>query len=168
MIESLPYNPTHSVEWLENFFRKNYYKMPYNRFMWWRSYTTKSKPLTTRHPLKDRILNGDFSFSSYCYEAQIVEHRMNKKWRELRNDPGRYVEETSLDRSRRKRLLEDFTKDEQNKLEELESAFLSTFKITKEQYEDEIINADLELIDLYFFIEEKYGTYWKPVKIPIK
>lgn len=166
MIDTLPYTPTHSLEWLESFFKKNYYKMPYNRFMWWRSYTTKTKPLTTRHPLRERILNGDFDYSSYSYEAEVVEHKINDKYKLLRNDPGKYVEETSLDRSRRKRLLEDFNKDETTKLEELKNAFLTTFKLDRDQYEYELMNTELELIDFYFFIEEKYGTYWKPAKIP--
>lgn len=167
MISTLPYTPIHSMEWLESFFKKNYYKMPYSRFTWWRSYTTKTKPLTGRYPLRDRILNGDFDYSSYRYEAEVVEHRINEKFRLLRNDPGRYVEETSLDISRRKRLMEDYGKDETTKLGELKNAFLTTFKLDKDQYECELMNTELELIDFYFFIEEKYGIYWKPAKIPI-
>jgi len=163
---NLPYSPFHSIEWLEKFFSENYYKKPYDRFMWWRSYTSKNKPLSNRATLRDRILNGDFDTSPFKFEAEIVEHRINNKWLELRNDSGRYVEETSMDRSRRKRLLEDFNKDEINKLEELKKSFLLTFKITDELYEKEILNTELELIDFYFFIEEKYGTYWKPAKIP--
>jgi len=165
---NLPYSPTTSLEELEDHLTTNYFKKPYDRFMWWRSYTLRNKPLTPRHPFKDRILNGDFDIGSFKYEAQVVEHRMNDKWRELYKDTGRYVEETSLDRARRKRLLEDFEKDETNKLQELERGFLMTFKITKDQYEEEVMNTDLELIDLYFYIEEKYGTYWKPAKIPLK
>ena len=119
---NLPYSPTTSLEELEDHLTTNYFKKPYDRFMWWRSYTLKNKPLTSRHPFKDRILNGDFDIGSFKYEAQVVEHRMNDKWRELYRDTGRYVEETSLDRARRKRLLEDFEKDEANKLQELENA----------------------------------------------
>ena len=165
MIIDLPYSPTIELEELEKRLTSKYYKKPYNRFQWWRSYTLKNNPLTNRHPLKDRILNGDFDLGSFRYEAMVVEHRMNGKWRELRNDSGRYVEETSLDRARRKRLMEDFEKDEIDKLSDLERGLLTTFKITKDQYEEEVMNTDLELIDLYFHIEEKYGTYWKPAKI---
>lgn len=155
----LPYKPTHSVEWLEKHLSENYYKKSYDRFMWWRSYTTKKTPLTNRHPLRDRILNGDFDYGSFKYEAELVEHRMNEKYKELHNDSGRYVQETSLDRARRKRLLEDYEKDEAKKLEELKKAFTTyRWRLTRNQYDEEVLNFDGdELIDFYFYIEEKYS-----------
>lgn len=161
---TLPYSPTHSQEWLEQFFEKNYYKKSYDRFMWWRSYSPKRKPLHPRSSLLDRILNGDFDLASYKYEVEAVEHKLNQKFIDLIEDQGRYVEEASLDRARRKRLLEDFEKDELSKLAELKKQFLIVFKITEEEYEQEILNTDLELVDFYYFIEEKYGKYWIPMK----
>ena len=160
----LPYSPTHSLQWLEEYFSKNYFKKPYDRFMWWRSYVPKNKPLHNRALLKDKILNGDYDFGSFKFEAEYVEHRLNEKYVKLFNDQGRFVEEASLDRARRKRLLEDFEKDELKKLQELKKEFLVVFKITSEQYDEEILKTDLELIDFYFFIEEKYGTCWVPFK----
>ncbi len=56
----VPFEPKWSRKWIENRLSKNYYKKPYDRFMWWRGYTPKNKPLTNRHPLRDRIANGDF------------------------------------------------------------------------------------------------------------
>ena len=166
MVTSLPYSPIHSPEWFEKFFRKNFNKLNYNKFFWWRSYVSKTKPLHSRTSLKDRILNGDFEISPYRLEAELVEHRLNQKYLDLINDPGKYVEESSVDRARRKRLLEDFDKDESEKLKSLETAFLVTFKINKEQYNEEVTNFNGELIDFYFFIDEKYGTYWQPLKTP--
>lgn len=155
---NLPYKPVHSVEWLEEHLTTNYYKKPYDRFMWWRSYTTKKTPLTNRHPLRDRILNGDFDYGSFKYEAELVEHRMNEKYKELHNDSGRYVQETSLDRARRKRLLEDYEKDEAKKLEELKKAFTNyRWRMTRDQYDEEVLNWEGNLIDFYFYIEEKYS-----------
>jgi len=161
---ALPYSPTHSKEWLENYFSKNYYKKPYDRFMWWRSYSPKRRPLHPRSTLLDRILNGDFDLASYKYEIEAVEHKLNEKYVELFEDQGRYVEESSLDRARRKRLFDDFNKDETDKLSELKKQFLLTFKLTEDQYEQEIVSTDLELVDFYYFIEEKYGKYWIPLK----
>ena len=153
---SLPYSPFHSIEWLESFFKENYYKLPYNRFMWWRSYTPRTKPLSFRESLRDRILNGDFDFASFKFEAELVEHKMNEKFTELSKDIGRYVEETSLDRSRRIRLLEDFEKDEASKLNQLLNEFLSNFNITRDQYEEEVVNWNDSLIEFYYYIKEKY------------
>jgi hypothetical protein len=36
--------------------------------------------------------------------------------------------------------------------------------MTKEQYDEEVTNSSAEeLIDFYYEMEEKYGTYWKPM-----
>lgn len=72
-----------------------------------------------------------------------------------------------MDRVRRKRLLEDFEKDEQKKLGELKKAILKEIKIDEEQYDYESeFGPVFELIDFYDYLVEKYGTYWKPVSIP--
>ena len=59
MVTSLPYKPTQSLEWLEGYFKKHYYKKPYNRFMWWRSYTPIKKPLDRRAIFRDKLENGE-------------------------------------------------------------------------------------------------------------
>ena len=55
-------------------------------------YQPKNKPLTNRHPLRDRILNGDFDYS--CYKAQIylVEHQLNDLLKECNGDYQMYLE----------------------------------------------------------------------------
>jgi hypothetical protein len=165
MIINLPYSPSHSPEWLENFFKKDYYKKPYDRFMWWRSFTPKRRPLHARQPFIDRLINGDFDVAPYRFEAEIVEHRLNKKWVEFRDDPGRYLQEESVNIARRKRLLEDYEKEENKRLEELRNLFVREFKITKQEYDEEVVNTRTNsLVDFYYEIKEKYGTYWKPSK----
>lgn len=152
----LPYSPIHTIEWLEDYFSKNYYKKPYDRFMWWRSYTSKTKPLPKQAPLKDKILNGDFDLGSFTYEVEVVEHRLNKRYTELINDPGRYVEESAVDKARRKRLKEDFEKDENKKLDDLAREFSYLLGITKNQVFDELIEFNGTLIEFYKFITKKY------------
>ncbi len=156
MIDTEIHTPAHSVEWLEEYFKENYYKRPYNRFHWWRSYVSKNKPLSTKEPLCDRILNGDFDFGPFMYEAEVVEHRLNKKYKELRFDPGKYVEETSLDRARRKRLLEDFEVDEKRKLEDLAKSFSKLTGLEEEEVLDELAEYDDTLIEFYYHLTEKY------------
>ena len=173
MFINLPYNPVHSLEWLEKFFKKNYNKKPYDRFMWWRSYSPKFRPLHNRVPFRDRILNGDFDMAPYKFEAEIVEHRMNQKWLDGGyKDGAKFTEETSMDRARRKRLLEDFDKEETKRLEEIKKGFVNEFKMTKEQYDDEVVNSNANsLIDFYYEMETKYGsrafkTVWPKGLIP--
>lgn len=97
-------------------------------------------------------------------EAELVEHRMNQTYIECHPDSAKFIEKSSLDRARRKRLLTDFEKDESEKLKALENGFLVTFKITRDQYQNEIIKFRKELIDFYYYIEEKYGAYHTPFK----
>jgi hypothetical protein len=169
MVTSLPYNPSLEQKWLVNFFKKDYYKKPYDRFMWWRSYTPKQKPLTNRHDLRERIHNGDFDVAPYAFEAQLVEHRMNEVFVECRGYEDTYREKTQVDKARRKRLLEDYEKEEARRLSELKKAFILKLKMTKEQYEKEVVNTRaVNLLSFYDKMEAKYGTYWKPLKYPKK
>lgn len=156
MTASLPFKPAHSLEWLEEYFTKNFYKKPYDRFMWWRSYTPRNKPLPKRSPLIDKIKNGDFDFSSFWYEAEVVEHRLNTKYAMLINDPGRFEEETAVDKARRKRLLEDFQKDESKKLYELTNEFSKLIGISAKDVEDELADFDGELIEFFHYITKKF------------
>ena len=157
MILNLPYKPLHSKEWLENFLKKNYYTKKYDRFMWWRSFTPRNAPLSNRHTLRDRIANGDFDMGSFTYEIELVEHRINEKFQEIGHDYTQYHEAISIDKARLKRLQEDRDKDEANKLAELEKSFIQEFKMTKEQYQDEVVKTHKDLLSFYFKMEEKYG-----------
>lgn len=154
-----PHKPIHDVKWLEKYLSTNYYKKKYDRFMWWRSYTPREQPLTTNHPLKDRILNGDFDLGPFTYEIELVEHKINERHSRLYNDPGRLREEEQLDKARRKRLMEDRDKDEAKKLEILKRDFLREFKMTKVQYDREIVRyRGPDLINFYYRMEDKFGT----------
>ena len=168
---SLPHTPKWSREYIEDILSKRYFKKPYDRFMWWRSYTLKNKPLPPRYStLKDRIINGDFDYGPYLYEVELARHTINDKF--LQNigsngqpDYGKFHSETSIDRARIKRLLEDSEKDEFGKLRDLKTGFLHTFKITREQYEEEVLESGADsIIDFYFEIEDKYGKYAIPPK----
>ena len=153
---TLPYSPTHKLTWLERFFKKNYYKKPYDRFMWWRSFTAKTKPLPANAPLLDRIENGDFDYAPFEFEAQIVEHQLNEKFQLSIRDQLKWVEETSLARARRKRLLADFEKEESKRLEALKKGLCKKFDITGKEYDNEISNSKGTILDFYFYLENKY------------
>jgi len=73
----LPFKPKLSKQWILKKLGDRYYKKPYDRFMWWRSYTPRNKPLTNRHLLRDRIANGDFEVGPYLLEVELVLHTMN-------------------------------------------------------------------------------------------
>tara|TARA_B100001564_G_C20669339_1_gene685325 strand:- start:6437 stop:6934 length:498 start_codon:yes stop_codon:yes gene_type:complete len=157
-VNTLPWQPTLDIGWLERFFRKNYYKKPYDRFMWWRSYTPKFKPLSNKSPFRDRIANGDFDIAPYRFEAMLVEHRMNQKWIDCKGYEDTYREATQVDKARRTRLLEDYDKEETKRLQELRKGFILNLKITGEQYDKEVLRPSKNLLSFYDKMEKKYGT----------
>ena len=169
---SLPMQPKWTRSFLERTLSKRYFKKPYDRFMWWRSYTPKNKPLDKRKPFIDRICNGDFEVGPYLMEIELVKHTMNDKFTNCITaggdlDESKYHQESSIDRARMKRLLEDHEKEELRKLDDIKREFLVKFKITSEQYDKEVVNTSAkDLADFYFRMDEKYGAYWQPNKMP--
>ena len=137
-------------------------KLKYNQFRWWRMYDDPKPKLHPRSPLRDRIMNGDFDYPHYKYQAMWVEHDINDMRELYKNDSGRYVEESSLLRTRRKRLMEDFEKEENEKLESLVTEFARNFKCSVEQARKEMEEFDGTLLELYFHIEEKYKITHMP------
>lgn len=164
---SLPFSPNHPKEFLENYLSKRYFKKPYDRFMWWRSYTPKNKPLHKNKPFIEKIKNGDYEVGPYLMEMQLAEHRMNEKYIECDGDYTIWNKETSIDKARIKRLHDDHEKEEARKLEEIRKQFTIVFKMTAEDYDKEVMNTGAkDLEDFYYKMEKKYGTYWQPTKMP--
>ena len=142
-----------------------YQKINYNQFRWWRMYQPKNKPLDSRKSLRDRIFNGDFDYSCYKAQQYLVEYQLNDILKECDNDYGKYLEKTSVIRARRKRLMEDFEKDETERLRSLTVEFTKYFKCDREQVEKEMLECSGSLIDLYYIIEEKYKIVHIPVPL---
>jgi len=166
----LPFKPKWSKQWIETKLKRDYFKKPYDRFMWWRSYTPKSKPLGYKASFRDKILNGDYECGPYLLEVELVYHTMNEKYKELvgsdgQVDHGRYAAETSIDKARKKRLIEDHEKEELRKLTELRTNFVKEFKMSYDDYDKEVTIGSDDLIAFYYKMEDKYG---KVIKVPKK
>ena len=149
------FNPTLSRSRLQKEFSK-LQKLNYNQFRWWRMYDSKNKPLDKRKPLRDRILNGDYDFSHYWYQAAWVEHELNDLQKECADDDAKFVEKGAVLRARRKRLLEDYERDEKEKLEGLYNEFPKYFRVSKDQVKEEMANFSGSLIDFYYHMDDKY------------
>ena len=131
-----------------------YQPLNYNRFMWWRSHTDGIKPLGKRATLKDRIVNGDFNESSYYMQAQLALHNAKDKVDLNRHDHSDQLDILSVDLARYKRLMEDYEKEENTRLEELYDAFTSHFQITREELENELCEWPGELLSYYDYCKE--------------
>ena len=138
--------------------------LKYNKFQWWRRFASLNRPLEDKASLIDKIKNGDLEFSNYFWQALYTELELNAKREEVR-DGREWIETTQVDRARRKRLWEDFEKDETKKLEYIKKQFVKTFKMTLEDYEEQLSKATGTLEDLYYTCESLYGL--KPGKIKV-
>ena len=170
MAESLPFKPKWSKQWIETRLKRKYFKKPYDRFMWWRSYTPINKPLGYKESFIDKLINGDYDEGPYLLEVELVHHTMNEKYKALVGldgevDHGKYHAETSIDRARKKRLLEDYDKDELRKLTEIRTNFCKEFKMTKTDYDKEVTIGSDDLVSFYYKMEKKYG---RKIQIPKK
>ena len=130
-----PYKPLHTEEWLNAYFKKNFNTMSYNRFMWWRKFTSKKKPLPNTASFEEKVMNGDFDLSPFKFEAELVEHTLRKKWHQY-PDSAEFLEAARMDIARRKRLLEDHEKDEKQKLGTFFKGMAKSFRVEIGEIED--------------------------------
>ena len=123
----------------------------YNQFRWWRQFDSKNKPLPKGASLLDRIKNKEFEFSHYYWQALYCEMRINEKVQSYKGDIQRLIENDSIELTRRKRLWEDFEKNELENLQELQKLFLREFIITPEEYDQHIENFDGTIEEFYIY-----------------
>jgi hypothetical protein len=126
----------------------------YNRFMWWRTHTDKVIPLGKRALLKDRILNGDFDPSSYFWQAQLSLYTAKDKLDLSKHDTRYQIEICAVDFQRYKKLMEDFEKEEANRMLALYEAFISEYRITKEELEEKFLKFNGTILQFYNYAEE--------------
>jgi len=159
---NLPFKPKWSRNWIEKKLSRNYYKKPYDRFMWWRGYTPINKALNKKEDLRERIMNGDFEQGPYLMELELCLHTMNDKFKEAITTQGEidhnlWHSNTSIDRARKKRLEEDHEKEEFKKLTDLKEEFVKEFKMSLDEYGVEVNRTSGTTLEFYFEMEEKYG-----------
>jgi len=136
----------------------------YNQFRWWRRFDQPNKALDKNAPLLDKIQNGDLEFSHFWWQAKYTEIELNQKLNES-IDYHHFLESCQVDRARRKRLYEDFDKIEPELLLYIQKEFVKEFRMTKEDYEDEVGEFGGSLEDLYHHCSVKYG---KKIRIKSK
>jgi hypothetical protein len=123
----------------------------YNQFRWWRRFDTKVKPLPKGSTFLQRIKNGEFEFSHYYWQWKLSELELNELHKKYNGDIQRLLENNSVDLARRKRLIEDFEKDENARLKALQDGFLREFEMSKEEYYIHIEKFDGTIEDFYLY-----------------
>ena len=123
----------------------------YNQFKWWRRFDTKTKPLLRGSKFIDRIKNGEYEFSHYYWQWKLSELEINELHIKYNGDIQKLLEKNGVDLARRKRLIEDFEKDEENRLKALQDGFLREFVMTKEEYFEHITNFSGTTEEFYLY-----------------
>jgi len=127
-------------------------------------YESTNKPLSSRAHISDKIKNGDYDYPHWKYQAELCEHDLNDMWKKMAPDYAKWVEESSLMRARRKRLMEDHEKEENRKLEEIVREFTKYYRVTKEEVIDKMLDWEGDLYGFYQFMDDRYRI--KPSPVP--
>jgi transketolase len=129
--------------------------LKYNQFYWWRKFKDKS-PLSSKEALHARIDNGDFDFSSYYWQAQYALIEMEEKTGHI-SDPSTRHESQTIYRERWRRLMNDYEKEEPQRLAEYKKAITNLFEIEDKDLEKKMEDFDGTLKELYTLIKTNYN-----------
>jgi len=154
----------HSIEVIEKQLGK-LQKLNYNQFFWWRRWNRKTKPLHKYSPLIDKIKNGDYDESPYLFQIYYCDWEIAEKRKQF-TDMREWANETTIDRNRRRRLREDHEKYEKENLAQLRKDFLNTFRMTREDYENDVVEVGGTLEEFYNYCEMRYGKFNQTINKP--
>ena len=129
--------------------------LKYNQFYWWRKFKDKS-PLSSKEAVHARIDNGDFDFSSYYWQAQYALIEMEEKTGHI-SDPGNRHDAQTIYRERYRRLMNDYEKDEAQRLAEYKKTITNLFEIEDNDLEKKMEDYDGTLKELYILIKNNYN-----------
>ena len=130
----------------------------YNQFRWWRRFDSQNKPLHKYSDLLDKIQNGDYEFSHYYWQAKYAEMEIDDLHHETFPDAELFIEKNALNSARRKRLWNDFEKDENERIRGIEKDFYIKFKMSKNQIKEEMEEFGGTLEDFYHYCDKQFGT----------
>jgi hypothetical protein len=131
-------------------------KLNYNKFRWWRRYDTKIKPSPKNTHISVLIKYKELELSHYFWMIKKVEMDINDMYEKYKNDYGKFTYESSLLRSQRRRLIEDFERDENERLKTIQKGIMDEFDISLEQYENELFKFEGTLEEFYIYLKKKY------------
>lgn len=141
-------------------------KLNYNQFFWWRRWGRKGQSLHKYSPLIDKIRNGDFDPSPYLWQIYYCQWEIDQKYNQHAGDSRAQASETRLDKQRRRRLIDDHEKYERENLKQLRKDFLVVFRMTKKDFDNDVVEVGGSLEEFYNYCEDTYGKYNRPTTMP--
>ena len=133
----------------------------YNQFRWWRRFDNPNKPLHKYSDLLRKIQNGDYDFSHFYWQAKYAEMEIDELYNKCYPDYVLFNEKNAMNGARRKRLWDDFEKDEKEKMSQIKKDFQLTFRMSRDQIRKEMEEFGGTLEDLYHYCENQYGKRQK-------
>jgi hypothetical protein len=130
-----------------------YQKQNYNPYYWWRRFRSRDT-LHKYQPLEAKIKNGDFEVSDYHW-WMLWENELEKEAISKIDDPDKQHETRCLYGERRRRLIDDFEKDEAKILEAMYKDFKVELRMSQEEVEDEMLQFEGTLSEFYYYIYNK-------------
>jgi hypothetical protein len=123
----------------------------YNPYYWHRRYKSK-KRLEDKYPLYEKIAHGDYDHSEYYYQSEYETYLMEDKLNSCKNAEQSH-EARGLFMERKRKLSEDYEKDEAKIMQKLKTDFVKTFKINRTELENIMEDFEGNLLDLYNHIK---------------
>lgn len=140
-----------SLEFLEN--RLSHLNPArYNKYHWWRRFEYRDE-LHEKIPLRDRIAHGDFEASDYLYQVELEDYFLEAKVSECKTADDIH-EARKLFNERKRRLTEDYEKDELKLMKNLKSQLSKTFRIPIENLSAIMEDFDGSTLELYDHLQD--------------
>lgn len=132
---------------------EQYTPISYNQWYWWRRFKSRDT-LHKYQPLVAKIKNGDFEVSDYHWWS-LWENELEKEAISKLEDPNKQHELRCLFGERKRRLTEDYVRDEAKILEAMYKDFRVELKMKQEEVEEEMLQFEGTLSEFYYYIYSK-------------
>lgn len=132
---------------------EQYTPISYNQWYWWRRFKSRDT-LHKYQPLIAKIKNGDFEVSDYHWWS-LWENELEKEAISKLEDPNKQHELRCLFGERKRRLTEDYVKDEAKILEAMYKDFWLELRMKQEEVEEEMLQFEGTLSEFYYYIYSK-------------
>ena len=132
---------------------EQYSPISYNQWYWWRRFKSRDT-LHKYQPLVAKIKNGDFEVSDYHWWS-LWENELEKEAISKLEDPNKQHELRCLFGERKRRLAEDYIKDEAKILEAMYKDFWIELRMKQEEVEEEMLQFEGTLSEFYYYIYSK-------------
>ena len=125
----------------------------YNPYYWWRRFKGR-ETLHKYRRLNEKIANGDYEVSDYHW-WMMWEDEMEKEALSKVIASDKLHETRCLFGERRRRLMNDYEKDEAKILEAMYKDFWIELRMKQDEVEEEMLNFDGTLSEFYHYIYNK-------------